>query len=382
MPRTRTHNNLPGRERACIVGVAVRGREQPWELDDSLDELAALAVAANARVVERVTQTLQRPSRTYLGSGRLDQIAQMARAGRFDVVLFDDELGATQQRVLENALEIKVIDRTALILDVFARRARTREGKLQVELAQAEYLLPRLAGQWSHLERLGGGIGTRGPGETQIETDRRLIRNKLSRIKKELAHVRAQRAQQRHQRERSEILNISLAGYTNAGKSALFNRLTAADVRAADQLFSTLDPTTRRVHLPSGVSAVLSDTVGFVRKLPPVLVEAFQTTLEELHQADLLLHVVDASSRHGTEQARVVDEVLESMGLGSIPRILVLNKLDLVGDSPDTGVPPHLDRTVAAAERWTATSATQNWGIEALRGAIVEELGVEIQAGV
>ena len=194
--------------------------------------------------------------------------------------------------------------------------------------------------------------------------------------------MRAQRAQQRQQRERSEILNISLAGYTNAGKSALFNRLTAADVRAADQLFSTLDPTTRRVHLPSGVSAVLSDTVGFVRKLPPVLVEAFQTTLEELHQADLLLHVVDAGSRHGAEQARVVDDVLEGMGLASMPRILVLNKLDLVGDSPDTAVPAHLAGIVDAAERWTATSATHDWGIEALRRVIVEGLGVAAQMGV
>ena len=382
MPRTRTYDNLPRKERACIVGVAVRGRGYPGEIEDSLDELAALAEASNAEVVARVTQTLHRPSRTYLGTGRIEEIAADARSGRFDVVLFDDELGPTQQRILERALEVKVIDRTALILDVFARRARTRTGKLQVELAQTEYLLPRLAGQWSHLERLGGGIGTRGPGETQIETDRRLVRNRLSRIKKELARVRRQREQQRRNRDRGEIHNVSLVGYTNAGKSALFNCLTAADVTAADQLFSTLDTTTRRVHLPSRVSAVLSDTVGFVRKLPPVLVEAFQATLEELHQADLLLHVIDVSSRHAAEQARAVDDVLDSMGLAAMPRILVLNKLDLVGDGLDTGVPPRLAATVADAERWTTTSATHGWGIEQLRRAIVEGLGVAVGAGV
>jgi len=381
MPRTRTYDNLPRRERACIVGVAVRGQVHRGEIEDSLDELAALAEAANAEVVARVTQTLHRPSRTYLGTGRLEEIAENARSGRFDVVLFDDELGPTQQRTLENVLEVKVIDRTALILDVFARRARTREGKLQVELAQTEYLLPRLAGQWSHLERLGGGIGTRGPGETQIETDRRLVRNRLSRIKKELARVRRQRRQQRQNRDRDEIHNVSLVGYTNAGKSALFNCLTAGDVRAADQLFSTLDTTTRRVHLPSSVAAVLSDTVGFVRKLPPVLVEAFQATLEELHQADLLLHVVDMGNRHAAEQARIVDGVLESMGLAKMPRILVLNKLDLAGDGPDTGVPPHLAATVADADRWTTTSATHGWGIEELRRAIVEGLGIAVGAG-
>ena len=382
MASRRTYDNLPRKERACIVGVAVRGREQPWQVQDSLEELAALAEASNAEVVARVTQTLQRPSRTYLGSGRLEQVAEETRAGRFDVVLFDDELGPTQQRMLESILEVKVIDRTALILDVFARRARTREGKLQVELAQTEYLLPRLAGQWSHLERLGGSIGTRGPGETQIETDRRLVRNRLSRIKKELERVRAQRARRRRQRARSETHNISLVGYTNAGKSALFNCLTAADVPAADQLFSTLDTTTRRVHLPSGVSAVLSDTVGFVRKLPPVLVEAFQATLEELHQADLLLHVVDISSRQAVDQAEAVDGVLESIGLAGIPRIIVLNKVDLAEAGPDTETPERLASIVARAESCVRTSATGGTGIEALRQAIVEGLGVTAGAGV
>jgi len=382
MPRRRTYDNLRGKERACIVGVAVRGREQPEAVDDSLDELAALAEASNAEVVARVTQTLHRPSRTYLGSGRVRDLAEEARSGRFDVVLFDDELGPTQQRTLENALDVKVIDRTALILDVFARRARTREGKLQVELAQTEYLLPRLAGQWSHLERLGGGIGTRGPGETQIETDRRLVRNRLSRIKKELARVRRERAQRRQHRARGEIHNVSLVGYTNAGKSALFNSLTASDVRAANQLFSTLDTTTRRVHLPSRVSAVLSDTVGFVRKLPPVLVEAFQATLEELHQADLLLHVVDISSRRAVEQAEAVEGVLEGMGMGEIPRILVLNKVDLVAGGPDSGALERLAGIVAGTESSVRTSAKDGTGIEALRRAIVDGLGVAVEAGV
>ena len=382
MPRRRTYDNLRRKERACIVGVAVRGLGQPEEVNDSLDELAALAEASNAEVVARVTQTLHRPSPSYLGSGRVQDLAEEARSGRFDVVLFDDELGPTQQRTLENALNVKVIDRTALILDVFARRARTRESKLQVELAQTEYLLPRLAGQWSHLERLGGGIGTRGPGETQIETDRRLVRNKLSRIKKELARVGTQRAQRRQHRARGEIHNVSLVGYTNAGKSALFNCLTASDVRAADQLFSTLDTTTRRVHLPSGVSAVLSDTVGFVRKLPPVLVEAFQTTLEELHQADLLLHVVDISTRRAAEQAEAVEGVLEGMGMGAIPRILVLNKVDLVAGGPDDGALARLASIVARAESSVRTSAKDGTGVEALRRAIVDGLGVAVEAGI
>jgi GTP-binding protein HflX len=243
-----------------------------------------------------------------------------------------------------------------------------------VEAAQAEYLLPRLAGQWSHLERLGGGIGTRGPGESQIETDRRLVRSRLALLKREIEKVRTSRAQQRQQRAISETRVVSLVGYTNAGKSALFNRLTSAGVLSRDQLFSTLDTTTRRLYLPSGLNATLSDTVGFVHKLPPILVEAFQATLEELHEADLLLHVVDISSRHAAEQAQVVDEVLDGMGLGKKPRVLVLNKVDRVAGSPEAASSVQPAFSAGGARKAVLTSALRGWGIELLRDAIATEL--------
>jgi GTP-binding protein HflX len=359
------------------VGVEVRGSEGVWSVEDSLSELAELARAAGAEPVARLTQRLHKPSPTYLGSGKLEELTELVSDSHIHTVIFDDELTPSQQRALENTLGVKVIDRTALILDVFASRARTREGQLQIELAQTEYLLPRLAGQWSHLERLGGGIGTRGPGETQIETDRRLVRSRLSRVKKEIEHVRAQREQQRRRRTR-DTFNVSLVGYTNAGKSALFNKLTSAEVISRARLFETLDTTTRQLFLPSGVKATLSDTVGFIHKLPPILVASFRATLEEAHEADLLLHVVDMSSIYAAEQAQVVDGVLESMGLGETPRILVLNKWDLVAASPDTdgaGAVPapglHGGRTAVVM-----TSATEGWGIERLREDIDNQLSL------
>ena len=276
-----------------------------------------------------MVQRLPRPSRTYVGKGKLELIERRVQELDAGTVICDDELTPTQQLNLEAALnETKVIDRTALILDVFARRAQTREGRLQVELAQHEYLLPRLAGQWSHLERLGGGIGTRGPGETQIETDRRLVRDRIQRLKRRLEDVRRHRAQYRARRLDRGIPVASLVGYTNAGKSTLLNKLTGAGVRTEDRLFSTLDPVTRRVRLPSGRDLLVTDTVGFIHKQPPAVVAAFRATLEEAEESEVILHLVDITHPNAADQAAVVDRILHDLGLFEKPRLLLLNKID------------------------------------------------------
>lgn len=372
MPKKSTYSTGPFRERAVLVGVKVRSQADYWRLEDSLAELAELARAAGANPVALLTQSMNMPSPTYVGKGKMDELQLVIKREHVDTAIFDDELTPSQQKTLEDKLEIKVIDRTALILDVFAQRARSREGRLQIELAQTEYLLPRLAGQWSHLERLGGGVGTRGPGETQIETDRRLVRRKLSQVKKELGQVRSQRGQQRQQRTGGETTIISLVGYTNAGKSAVFNKITSSKVIERNQLFSTLDTTTRRLYLPSGTGATISDTVGFVHKLPPVLVQAFTATLEEALEADLLVQIIDISSPYAAEQAQVVSDQLSDMGIGDTPRILVLNKLDLVVEGPEE--PLTLDVLgqidISGYRRVVTTSATKNWGIVDLRNAI------------
>ncbi len=372
MPKKRTYSTGPSRERAILVGVSVRNQFDYWALDDSLAELSELARAAGANPVERFTQTLNKPSPTYIGKGKIDELQHAVKQTEADTVIFDDELSPNQQKTLEDKLGVKVIDRTALILDVFAQRAISREGRLQIELAQTEYLLPRLAGQWSHLERLGGGVGTRGPGETQIETDRRLVRRKLSRVKKEIAQIQLQRNQQRQQRTSGDTKIVSLVGYTNAGKSALFNAITSSGVIERNQLFSTLDTTTRRLYLPSGTPATISDTVGFVHKLPPILVTAFRATLEEALEADLLLQVVDVSSPYAAEQAQVVSDQLSEMGIGDTPRILVLNKLDLIIKSADEPISLNILDEIDVSEfsRVVTTSATKGWGMVDLRDAI------------
>ena len=362
------YNTATRRERACLVGARVRRGRNGWSLDDSVSELGALARAAGASPVATVTQNLNTPSPTYVGSGKLEELEDTVKELHVETVIFDDELTPAQQRVLEDRLQVKVIDRTALILDIFAGRARTREGKLQVELAQVEYLMPRLAGQWSHLERLGGGIGTRGPGESQIETDRRLMRLKARDLRRAISNVRDQRGSQRRRRLRGDVRTVSLVGYTNAGKSALFNTLTGSDIRSVDRPFETLDTTTRRLYLPSGMQATLSDTVGFINKLPPILIDAFNATLEEAMFADLLVHVTDISNPMAAEAAEVVDGVLVDLGLGETPRVLVLNKLDLV-----------MDAAPSREEIWddgsVMTSAVKRWGIEELRLAIDAALG-------
>lgn len=375
MAKKRTHSTGPFRERAILVGVSVRNQGDYWALEDSLAELSELARAAGANPIESFSQTMNKPSPTYIGKGKIDELIHAVKHSEIDTVIFDDELSPNQQKTLEDKLGVKVIDRTALILDVFAQRARSREGRLQIELAQTEYLLPRLAGQWSHLERLGGGVGTRGPGETQIETDRRLVRRKLNRVKKEIKQVKSQRDQQRLQRTGGDAKIVSLVGYTNAGKSALFNKITSSGVIERNQLFSTLDTTTRRMWLESGTQATISDTVGFVHKLPPILVAAFRATLEETLEADLLLQVVDVSSPYAVEQAQVVSDQLIEMGIGDTPKILVLNKLDLVAENADNSLNLSVLDEIDVKEfaHVVTTSATKGWGISDLRNAIEAE---------
>lgn len=313
-----------------------------------------------------MTQSVEHPNQTYLGKGKLEEL--LALRASYDTVILDDELRPNQQRNLEKALgeDVKVIDRTALILDIFGQRARTREGRLQVELAQHEYLLPRLAGQWSHLERLGGGIGTRGPGEAQIETDRQLIRRRIQRLERELEEVRKQRSLYRSRRKDQEVAVVALVGYTNAGKSTLFNALTAADVAESSQLFSTLDPVTRRLRLPGGQAALLTDTVGFIQKLPPAVVAAFRATLEELQEADLVLHVVDITHPNALEQGRVVQEVLRDLHLQDKPVVLVLNKEDLLPQPEGADGGPASLEAVEALGRGVLVSAVSHSGLDRL----------------
>ncbi|MBI2171390.1 MAG: GTPase HflX [Chloroflexi bacterium] len=380
MPKTSTVNTTPAPERAYLVGVAYKGRRDLWPIEDSVAELAQLAGTAGAQVVGRITQRLERPTHTYLGTGKLEDLKAL-REG-YDTVILDDELRPTQQQNLEAALgeSVKVIDRTALILDIFARRALTREGRMQVELAQHQYLLPRLAGQWSHLERLGGGIGTRGPGESQLETDRRLINLRIQRLKRELNEVRAHRGRYRSRRREQETPVVALVGYTNAGKSTLFNTLTSAGVLSSPRLFATLDPVTRRIRLPSSQQTLLTDTVGFIHKLPPMVVAAFRATLEELDEATLLLHVVDISHPNAAEQVKVVNSTLADLGLSEKPALLVLNKVDLLMGKDGIGGVQKLEEAAGAAVEASGglvavrVSAATRYGVDALLRRIDQRL--------
>jgi GTP-binding protein HflX len=365
------HSTEPATERAFLVAVETFGALLPVE--ESIAELGELARTAGAEVVGQATQRIEHPNpATYIGKGKVEEVAEARRELDANVVIFDDELSPSQQRNLERAIGGKVLDRTALILDIFATHAHTREGRLQVELAQLQYLLPRLAGQWSHLERMEGAIGTRGPGETQIETDRRLINNRIARIRRELEDVRSQRAQYRRRRARNGMPVVTLVGYTNAGTSTLMRSLSGADVLAENKLFATLDPVTRRLRLPSGEVVLLTDTVGFIQKLPTDLVAAFRATLEEVAEADLLVHVIDISHPAAYEQTQAVERTLREIGAEGRPMLLALNKLDLLTDENGHPVADFDDARAiihgagAPPRNVALVSATRRWGLERL----------------
>jgi GTP-binding protein HflX len=377
------------KEKAFLVGIDSKSSADNWSIDSSLEELSYLAKTAGAEVVGRLVQKLQRPSSTYyLGKGKLEELIKVRESCPYSVVIFNDELLPRQQRNLEESLNaeeslnVKVIDRTALILDIFARRAQTREGQLQVELAQHQYLLPRLAGQWSHLERLGGGIGTRGPGESQLETDRRLIRKRIHRLQSQIEAVRRHRALYRQKRRNSYIPVVALVGYTNAGKSTLLNALSHADVLVEDKLFSTLDPVTRRLNLPRGQQFLLTDTVGFIHKLPPSIVAAFRATLEELTEADLLLHLVDITHHDAAEQFQTVEDILADLDLANKPQITILNKMDLVVGNQEEMNSLALTTVVKPPDGNTVTiSALKGWGLDILLDMIDTHLYRNSKAG-
>lgn len=342
---------LRPRERAFLVGVEIHNQHNLLTVNDSLKELELLAETAGVVVVGQAVQKLDHPNpQTYIGPGKITEIKGLADETQTDIILFDDELSPRHIRELEEQVgsDVRILDRTALILDIFAQHAATREGSLQVELAQYEYRLPRLTGAWTHLARQAGGgggrsgsvggVGLRGPGETQLEVDRRDIRRRISHLRAELEKVRTHRQQYRARRKRSNIPIVALVGYTNAGKSTLINRLTEANVHVADQLFATLDPTTRRLDLPEGHTALLTDTVGFIQKLPTMLIAAFRATLEEISEADLLLHVVDVTHPNARSQAISVMQTLTEIEADHIPVITALNKIDLLSESEQTRI--------------------------------------------
>jgi len=396
----------PGTERAFLVGLDVRSRRArgavtaqaaaardasasakrsgvakpegksnipEFDADESLAELRTLAESAGATIAGQILQRRERPDpATLIGAGKLEEVAGAAASVNADVLLFDHDLTPSQQRNIEKIVQVRVIDRTQLILDIFARHARTREGQLQVELAQLQYMLPRLAGRGVEMSQLGGGIGTRGPGETQLETDRRKIYRRVRHVEQQLENVRKIRAQQRQRRESAPVATVALVGYTNAGKSTLFNALTKAGVLSSSRMFATLDPTIRGVELPSKRKVLLSDTVGFIRNLPHTLVSAFRATLEEVQRASLVLHVSDASSRLSAEQDAQVELVLKELEAEKKPRLRVMNKVDLLDEEVAESLITDSERAGAALY----VSATEGTGLDRLLqriDAMIEE---------
>jgi GTP-binding protein HflX len=368
-------------ERAFLVGVGGKtSNNNDWSIKDSLQELSYLTKTAGANVVGILTQKLDAPSPAhYIGKGKIEELISLKEQTAYDTVIFDDELSPRQQRNLEEALGVKVIDRSALILHIFARKAQTHEGKLQVELAQHQYLLPRLVGQWRHLERLGGGIGTRGPGEAQLETDRRLIYKRINLLQHKIESVRKHRALYRRRRKETGTSIVALVGYTNAGKSTLFNTLSKASVTVEDRLFSTLDPVTRRLALPTGQQFLITDTVGFIHKLPLSIIAAFRATLEELNEADLLLHVVDITHKNAANQCLTVEKILSELNLQNKPKFTVFNKLDLALSSEAelkslTTIPYFEEEIVLPNEGIALISAAKGWGMDELLNKIARHL--------
>src|SRR5947207_5751437 len=371
----------PPVEKAFLVAVDT-GEDAGWSAPESLSELAALATTAGADVVGAEWQNRRHVDPNwYIGKGKAEELVAAKAETGFDVLVADDELSPSQQKTLESLLKIKVIDRSRLILDIFAQHARTHEGRLQVELAQLEYQLPRLTRLWTHLSRTGGGIGTRGPGESQLETDRRIIRERIKKMKERVEQIRQQRETAARGRDRRLMPTVGIVGYTNAGKSTLLNALVGSEVaRAENRLFATLDPTSRQVKLGDGQTAILTDTVGFIHKLPHQLVDAFRATLEEVNRADVLVEVVDAADAHATEHRATVQAVLDELGAGDKPRLVVFNKADLVDRAALDG-----ERPAPAIAGQVLVSALTGFGLDTLRAelaALLASLWVSVDVHV
>ncbi len=382
------HSTAAPRERAFLVGAELTGGRSPWSAEDSLQELALLADTAGLEVVGSAYQRLkQQFSKHFIGPGKVEEIAALREELKYDLVIFDDELTPGQTRNLEDALKVQVLDRTGLILDIFATHAHTHEGRIQVELAQYKYLLPRLRRQWLHLERQAGGggasaggvVGLRGPGETQLELDRRMIGHRIALLERQIEEVHRHREQYRERRRKNGVPIVALVGYTNAGKSTLLNALSGANVRAEDRLFATLDPTTRQIDLPGGQQVLLTDTVGFIQKLPTQLVAAFRATLEEIREADVLLHVLDITHKNAAQQTDTVLETLKELRASERPIITVLNKVDML-EGVDESEVGRLAGELGLPDDYVAVSAQREWGLETLRKRIEDTLGERMAA--